>query len=135
MTSDGVKTANQVQFQKADGTPTVPVVGDNGGVMVELADGSLPTVNKPTTLYANVLTANTEEQTIGVNKEVTEIYIANYSDTASVTVSAANKNYTIGPNMAVDLTINKVVTNVGISATAADTKVQYVIKGVDTSGN
>lgn len=135
MTSDGVKTANQVQFQKADGTPTVPVVGDNGGVMVELADGSLPTVNKPTTLYANVLTANTEEQTIGVNKEVTEIYIANYSDTASVTVSAANKNYTIGPNMAVDLTINKTVTNVGISATAADTKVQYVIKGVDTNGN
>lgn len=135
MTSDGVKTANQVQFQKADGTPTVPVVGDNGGVMVELADGSLPTVNKPTTLYANVLTANTEEQTIGVNKEVTEIYIANYSDTASVTVSAANKNYTIGPNMAVDLTINKTVTNVGISATAADTKVQYVIKGVDTSGD
>lgn len=135
MTSDGVKTANQVQFQKADGTPTVPVVGDNGGIVVELADGSLPTVNKPTTLYANVLTANTEEQTIGVNKEVTEIYIANYSDTASVTVSAANKNYTIGPNMAVDLTINKVVTNVGISATAADTKVQYVIKGVDTNGN
>lgn len=135
MTSDGVKTANQVQFQKADGTPTVPVVGDNGGVMVELADGSLPTVNKPTTLYANVITANTEEQTIGVNKEVTEIYIANYSDTASVTVSAANKNYTIGPNMAVDLTINKVVTNVGIAATAADTQVQYVIKGVDTSGN
>lgn len=135
MTSDGVKTANQVQFQKADGTPTVPVVGDNGGVMVELADGSLPTVNKPTTLYANVLTANTEEQTIGVNKEVTEIYIANYSDTASVTVSAANKNYTIGPNMAVDLTINKVVTNVGISATAADTKVQYVIKGVEANGD
>lgn len=135
MTSDGVKTANQVQFQKADGTPTVPVVGDNGGVMVELADGSLPTVNKPTTLYANVLTANTEEQTIGVNKEVTEIYIANYSDTASVTVSAANKNYTIGPNMAVDLTINKTVTNVGISATAADTKVQYVIKGVEANGN
>lgn len=135
MTSDGVKTANQVQFQKADGTPTVPVVGDNGGVMVELADGSLPTVNKPTTLYANVITANTEEQTIGVNKEVTEIYIANYSDTASVTVSAANKNYTIGPSMAVDLTINKTVTNVGIAATAADTKVQYVIKGVDTSGN
>lgn len=135
MTSDGVKTANQVQFQKADGTPTVPVVGDNGGVMVELADGSLPTANKPTTLYANVITANTEEQTIGVNKEVTEIYIANYSDTASVTVSAANKNYVIGPSMAVDLTINKTVTNVGIAATAADTKVQYVIKGVDTSGN
>lgn len=37
--------------------------------------------------------------------------------------------------MAVDLTINKTVTNVGITATAADTQVQYVIKGVDTSGN
>lgn len=135
MISDGVKTANQVQFQKADGTPTVPVVGDNGGVMVELADGSLPTVNKPTTLYANVITANTEEQTIGVNSEVREISIANYSETANVTVSAANKNYTIGPNIAVDLPINKVVTNVGISATAADTQVQYVIKGVDTNGN
>lgn len=135
MTSDGVKTANQVQFQKADGTPTVPVVGDNGGVMVELADGSLPTSNKPTTLYANVITANTEEQTIGVNSEVKEISIANYSETANVTVSAANKNYTIGPNIAVDLPINKVVTNVGISATAADTKVQYVIKGVEANAN
>ena len=135
MTSDGVKTANQVQFQKEDGTPTVPVVGDNGGVMVELADGSLPTVNKPTTLYANVITANTEEQTIGVNSEVREISIANYSETANVTVSAANKNYTIGPNIAVDLPINKVVTNVGIAATAADTKVQYVIKGVKANGN
>lgn len=135
MTSDGVKTANQVQFQKADGTPTVPVVGDNGGVMVELADGSLPTVNKPTTLYANVITANTEEQTIGVNSEVKEISIANYSETANVTVSAANKNYTIGPNIAVDLPINKVVTNVGIAATAADTKVQYVIKGVEANAN
>lgn len=131
MTSDGVKTANQVQFQKADGTPTVPVVGDNGGVMVELTDGSLQTVNKPTTLYANVITANTEEQTIGVNSEVKEISIANYSETANVTVSAANKNYTIGPNIAVDLPINKVVTNVGIAATEADTKVQYIIKGVE----
>lgn len=135
MTSDGVKTANQVQFQKADGTPTVPVVGDNGGVMVELADGSLPTTNKPTTLYANVITANTEEQTIGVNSEVKEISIANYSETANVTVSAAGKNYIVGPNMAIDLPINKVVTNVGISATAADTKVQYVIKGVEANGN
>ena len=135
MTSDGVKTANQVQFQKADGTPTVPVVGDNGGVMVELADGSLPTTNKPTTLYANVITANTEEQTIGVNSEVKEISIANYSETANVTVSAAGKNYIVGPNIAVDLPINKVVTNVGISATAADTKVQYVIKGVEANAN
>ena len=135
MVTDGIKTANQVQFQKADGTPTVPVVGDNGGIVVELADGELPVVSKPTTLYAGVITANTEEQTIGVNSEVKEISIANYSETANVTVSAASKNYTIGPNLAVDLPINKTVTNVGIAATAADTKVQYVIKGVEANGN
>lgn len=135
MVTDGIKTANQVQFQKADGTPTVPVIGENGGVVIEIADGELPVVNKPTTLYAGIITANTEEQTIGVNSEVKEISIANYSETANVIVSAANKNYTIGPNLAVDLPINKAVSNVGISATVADTNVQYVIKGVEANGN
>lgn len=125
MVTDGVKTANQVQFQKADGTPSVPIIG-NKGLLVEIGEG------EATTLYANVMTANIEEQTIGIGgKKVTEIEIANFSDEAKATISVDESNFVIGPGIATTLLINKTVTTVGISATAANTDVQYVIKGVE----
>lgn len=130
MVTDGIKTANQVQFQKADGTPSVPIIG-NKGLLVEIGEGELDTL-EATTLYANVMTANTEEQTIGIGgKKVTEIEIANFSDEAKATISVDESNFVIGPGIATTLLINKTVTTVGISATVANTDVQYVIKGVE----
>ena len=84
-----------------------------------------------TTLYSGVMTVGTEEQTIGVSKKVTEISIANYSETANVTVSVDESNFVIGSNIATDLPIGKTVSTVGLSATEANTKVQYIIKGVE----
>lgn len=110
-------------------------VSENGEVYVIMEGGSggeeqkVITESNETTLYAGVLTVGTEVQTIGVSKKVTEISIANYSETANVTVAADNTNYVIAPNVALDLPINKSVGIVGLSATEADTKVQYVIKG------
>ena len=110
-------------------------VSENGEVYVIIGGGSrgekqkVITESKETTLYAAVLTLNTEEQTIGLANKVTEISIANYSETANVLLSVDEANYVIAPNIAVDLPINKSVGIVGLSATEADTKVQYVIKG------
>ena len=84
-----------------------------------------------TTLYSGVMTVGTEEQTIGVSKKVTEISIANYSETANVTVSVDESNFVVGPNIATDLPIGKNVSTVGLSATEANTKVQYIIKGAE----
>ena len=131
MITKGIKSANQIQMQDKNGEPMVPVIGDKGGMLVEIADGELDTL-EATTLHANVMTLNTEEQSIGIGgKKVTTISIANYSETANVTVDVDGTNYVIGPNIATDLLINKVVTTILLSATAAETKVQYVIKGVE----
>ena len=110
-------------------------VSENGEIYVIMEGGSggeeqkVITESNETTLYANVMTVGTEAQTIGVSKKVTEISIANYSETANVTVAVDETNYVIAPNVALDLPINKTVGIVGLSATEADTKVQYVIKG------
>lgn len=110
-------------------------VSENGEIYVIMEGGSggeeqkVITESNETTLYADVMTVGTEAQTIGVSKKVTEISIANYSETANVTVAVDETNYVIAPNVALDLPINKIVGVVGLSATEADTKVQYVIKG------
>lgn len=110
-------------------------VSENGEVYVKMEGGSgeeeqkVITESNETTLYAGILTVGTEAQTIGVSKKVTELSIANYSETANVTVAVDETNYLIAPNLALDLPINKIVGVVGLSATEADTKVQYVIKG------
>lgn len=135
MISDGIKSANQVQFQNMEGKPTVPVIGENGGIVVEMADGQAVDVNRTsTTLFANVITVGAEEQTIGVNARVNFISIANYSEANDVSVGAAGKTFVVGAGLAVDLPINKSVDNVSISATGEGTKVQYVIKGVEVNG-
>ncbi len=104
-------------------------VSEDGEILVKMQGGSDTGDKEETTLYAGILTLNTTEQTIGINKKVTEISIANYSETANVTISVDEENFVIAPNLAVDLPINKVVSIVGLAATEADTKVQYVIKG------
>lgn len=115
-------------------------VTEEGEILVKSAGSdSIKSGNeKETTLYASVSTIGVSEITIGVNEKVSEISVANYSETANVSVSIDEKNYVIAPGLALDLPINKSVGIVGLSATEEDTKVQYVIKGIisnsDVSG-
>lgn len=101
----------------------------NGGSGSGQGGGSTIIQSNETTLSAGIITAGTTEQTIGVAKKVTEISIANCSETANITVSVGQKNFVVAPNLAVDLPINNTVTEIGITSTEADTKVQYVVKG------
>lgn len=84
-----------------------------------------------TTLQAGVITLGAETTTIAINKKVTELSIANYSETADITVTVGEKQYTVGANLAIDLPINSQVTDITIVSSEADTKVQYVAKGVE----
>lgn len=84
-----------------------------------------------TTLQAGVITVGTEATTISINKKVTGLSIANYSETADITVTVGEKQYTVGANLAIDLPINSQVTDITIVSSEADTKVQYVAKGVE----
>lgn len=114
----------------------VPVEIKNLEIEIDSTDpvnvsGSVSINDVETTLQAGVVTVGTTEQTIGVNAKVTEISIANYSETANIAISIDQTSYVIAPNLAMDLPINKTVGTIGLSSTEADTKVQYVIKGVD----
>lgn len=84
-----------------------------------------------TTLNASLQTVGTTATSISINKKVTTIDIANYSETADVTLTIGTTSYVIGSSIATTLTINKDVTNISLVATAASTKIQLIIKGVE----
>lgn len=84
-----------------------------------------------TTLSSSIQTVGTEASVIEVNKKVTEIEVANYSETADVTLNINSENFVVGSNIATSLLINKTVESISINSTEEDTKVQLIIKGVE----
>lgn len=132
MITNNVKTANQIQVQDVNGNPVVPMVGNKGGMLVEMASGS-STVKEETTLNSNYITVGTTGSVINVsNSKITEIAVANYSEEATITVTIGTAVHNIGPNIAIELPVNKTgITSITITASVADTKVQYAIKGVE----
>lgn len=84
-----------------------------------------------TTLNASIQTVGTTATTVVVNKKVTNIDIANYSETANITVVIGDLSAVIGANIATTLVINKDVTNISLTSTEDDTKVQLIVKGVE----
>lgn len=134
MIANNVKTANQIQVQDANGNPVVPMVGAKGGMLVEMASGS-SSVKEETTLNSNYITVGTTGSVINVsNSKITEIAVANYSEEVTITVEVGTTTHTIGPNIAIELPVNKTgITSITITASVADTKVQYAIKGVEAN--
>ena len=102
---------------------------NNGNLKVVVTDGSASSTE--TTLNASIQTVGTTATSISINKKVTTIDVANYSESANVTLGVGNASYVIGSSVATTLTINKDVTTISLTATEADTKVQLVIKGVE----
>lgn len=99
------------------------------------SDGNLEVVvsngGSETTLNSSVQTVGTTATSISINKKITSIDIANYSESANVTLTIGNTQYVIGSNIATTLTINKDVTDISLASTEANTKVQIVVKGVE----
>ena len=111
-------------------------LSENGAMKVELevSKGGLETTSskdREITLIASVLSIGTEEQSIVVNKKVTSIMVANYSETADITLNAGDTDLQIGANLALELPVNLQVENLTIVSTEADTKIQLVVKGVE----
>ena len=122
---------NPVPVKVISGVEAIPVSGNvaiNNTNAIPI-NGNVTINNSETTLYAGVMTVGTEAQTIGVSQKVTQISVANYSDTSDISIDVDGTSYIIGANIAIDLPINKVVGTIGLSATEVDTKVQYVVKG------
>lgn len=111
-------------------------LNDDGALKVALEsteDGIKTTSNqdREITLVASVLSVGTDAQPIVVNKKVTSITVANYSETADITLNAGGKDLQIGANLALELPVNLQVENLTLTSTEANTKIQLVVKGVE----
>lgn len=92
---------------------------------------SIQGIETETTLNASVQNVGTEATTIAINKKVTQIDIANYSEEANVTLNAGGISAVIGANIATTIKLNKQIDNISLVSTIANTKVQLVISGVE----
>lgn len=104
-----------------------------GKLLVAMGENSGGETSKEveTTLNASIQTVGTTATTIAINKKVTSIDIANYSETANITMQVGELNAVIGTKVAATLVINKNVTNISLTSSEDDTKVQLIVKGVE----
>lgn len=107
------------------------ILNDDGSIPVKIEGEIQQTSDKEITLNASIQTLSTEETSIAVEKKVTMIMIANYSDTSDVSVVVDSKTYQVGAGLALELPMNTVIDNITLTATDADTKIQLVIKGIE----
>lgn len=117
-----VKVTNQVTIPneiKVNNTTDSPLPVSVQGQEVE------------TTLNASVQTVGATATTIAINKKVTQVDIANYSETANITIALGEINAVIGANIATTLKINKQVDNITLTSTEEGTNVQLVVSGVE----
>ena len=103
---------------------------ENGALMVEVTNGGAVS-SEETTLSATLQILGTTSTSINVNKKVTSIDIANYSETASITVVIDQTNAVIGPNIATTLVVNKNINSISLTASEAETQAQIIVKGVN----
>lgn len=105
----------------------------DGKLLVDMGESSEEETPQEveTTLNASIQTVGTTATTVAINKKVTNIDIANYSETADITVAIGDLSAVIGANIATTLVINKDITNISLTSTEADTKVQLIVKGVE----
>lgn len=127
---EGTRSVQQMQAEGPNQEIRNLKVTEGGNLKVAILEGGYTPV-KETTLLSNLLTVGTDATSISVNKEVTNIMVANYSEAADLTINDGTNDFKVGPNLALEMPINKQVTNLSITASAADTKVQLVVKGVE----
>lgn len=103
---------------------------ENGILKVAIEEREEQTEEKVnTTLKAEIMTVGTTATSVSIAKKITKIMIANYSETANITLNIGTQNFVIGENIACDLNINKHVENISITSSEDNTKIQVIIEG------
>ena len=127
---DGIRSIYQMQGEGPDGSIKNVKTTENGALMVE-SSGDVATFNEKVLMSGNIILGN-EEQTINLNAKVTTIMVANYAENSEVTMNVGEQSILVGANIATELPINEEISTIVLSATEADTKLYYIIKGIRT---
>lgn len=107
------------------------ILNEDGSLPVKMEGTIEQTSDKEITLNASIQTLSTTATTITINKKVTMIMIANYSETSDVSIVVDDTTYQVGANLAVELPMNSNINNIVLIATEDNTKIQIVVKGVE----
>ena len=126
---EGVRSQNQIQGVDTQGNLKNIKVGDNGEILVKNVEESEETgIKVEKTIRCNNTLVGTVTTNINVNKYVTQVKIANYSETATLSITINGETYTVGSSIVVELKINADVTDIGITASEDNTRIQYSIE-------
>ena len=106
-------------------------VSEDGAIKVQMRGIVEQTSDKEITLLSEILTVGTTSTSKTISKRITTIMVANYSETSDVSINIGQDNLQVGANLALELPINAEVTNLAITATEDNTKIQLVVKGVE----
>lgn len=114
-------------------------VSEDGAVSVKLEGASIneqgemsvKVEDKEVTLLSEVLVVGTTATEKTINKKVTSIMTANYSETSDITITIGEQDLQVGANLALEFPINANISTLSITATEASTKMQLVVKGVE----
>ena len=120
--SSGTQSSN---IENTVDNPVPVQIIDNTQVKV------VQTSDQEVVLNASILQLSNEATSIDINKKVTVISIANYSESDDITMTVKEKQYQIGSSLAIDFPINDTIENISLVSTGTDTKTQLVIKGVE----
>lgn len=102
-----------------------------GASVNEQGEMSVKMEDKEITLLSEVLVVGTTATQKTINKKITQIMVANYSETSDIAIAIGEQNLEIGANLALEFPMNKQVSSLSITATEASTKMQLVVKGVE----
>lgn len=108
-------------------------VSEEGALKVNLkgAVATEQTSDKEFTILSEILTVGTTATSKTINKKVTSIMVANYSETSDVSIAVGENTLQVGANLALELPINLDIASLSITATEDSTKIQLVVKGVE----
>ena len=106
-------------------------VSEDGTLKVNLEGTVEQTSDKEITILSEILTVGTTATSKTINKKVTSIMVANYSETSDTTITIGNNEFDVGANLALELPMNEQISSFNITATEDDTKIQLVVKGVE----
>ena len=125
---EGVRSQNQMQGVDNQGNLKNLKVGATGALLVEDANSGEATEKIRKTIACDKAVVGTTATSIAVNKYVSQIKIANYSETASLCVVINNNTYNINSNIVVEIFINANVTDISITSSEDNTAIQYLIE-------
>ena len=127
---DGIRSIYQMQGEGPDGSIKNLKTNENGALIVDNTGGSTSASEK--VIISGSIMLGTYEQLIAVNANVTSIMVANYGESAEITMKFGEQNILVGANIATELPINEEVTSITLSATEENIKLYYIIKGYKT---